>query len=302
MSESFTSFFPNTQNPVLLPNVSQYLAAGNVSIPVDPSGFLAQYPRAAASSTLTFSTNPTDADVSTLTLTNPALPGGSLSVSSTASSDTTTTLAAKLAAALSLNATAMAWQIVGTSLANVLTVHELGPVGNLTQVSFASTHTKAVLSNQVSSTAIVGGSATESDAVTLVFTNANFSGGYEDVTYTVLAEDTLADVAAGLNTAINADAVLKAANITSTVTSETLTISQAGPNFATLSYTQGDNSETVVFASLVGLLQGGSGPVIPWLSFNSSQGPITLQMRAGQPVNMNQGTVNSLVNAGSPIL
>lgn len=293
---------PSAQNPILVPLLYQGYSNGLTELGQNPAAILAKFPRVAAYSTLTFSTNPTDDDVSTLTLTNSVLPGGSLSVSSTASSDTTTTLAAKLAAALSLNATAMACQIVGTSLANVLTVHELGPVGNLTEVTFSSTHTTAVLSNQASSTAVVGGSATESDAVVLVFTNANFPGGYEDVTYTVLADDTLALVAQGLNAAINLDAVLKKNHISSTVVNETLTISQVGPNFATLSYTKGGNSETVVFKSLIGILQGGSGAVIPAANFNFAEGPVGMRFLAGEPVPLSPNVVADIVAAGMPVI
>lgn len=303
MSESFTQPLPNAQNPLLTPNFSQYASAGLVSLAQSPADVLAANPRVAATETVTLSTNPTNADVLTLTLSNPTLPSGSLAVSITASSDTTTTAAARLAAALSLNSVAMNHNIVGTSLANVLTVHQSGPVGNFTQIVFQSTgSTTAVLSNQASSTAVVGGSATSADVVTLVFTNANFAGGFEDVSYTVQVSDTLALVAAGLNSAINANVVLKANNISSTVSSETLTISQLGPNFATLSYTQGENSETLVFASLAGLAQGGSGPVIPFLNFNSSQGPMTLVMKQGNPVQLNSPTVADLVNSGSPVM
>src|SRR5665213_2130148 len=294
---------PNGQNPLLTPNFSQYSSAGLVSIAQSPADVLAANPRVAATETLTLSTNPTNADVLTLTLSNPTLPNGSLAVSVTASSDTNITAAAKLAAALSLNSVAVSHNIVGTSLSNVLSVHQSGPVGNFTQVAFHSTgSTTAVLSNQASSSAVVGGSATEADVVTLVFTNASFAGGLEDVAYTVPATPTLGSVAAGMNTAINANAVLQANHISSTVVAETLTISQSGPNFATLSYTKGSNSETVVFASLKGVAQGGSGPVIPTLNFNSSQGVQTLVMKTGNPVQLNTPTVADLVRTGSPVI
>lgn len=293
---------PSAQNPILVPLLYQGYSNGLTELGQNPASILAKFPRVAATETLTFSTNPTDADVSTLTLTSPVLPGGSLSVTSTASSDTTTTVAAKLAAALSLNATAMAFQIVGTSLANVLTIHELGPVGNLTQVSFSSTHTTAVLSNQTSSSAVVGASATADDVVTIRFTNANFAGGHEDVSYTVAMSDTLALVAAGLNAAINTDAVLKANRISSSVVSATLTIHQQGLNFATMSYTKGGNSETITFASLVGVLQGGSGAVIPAANFNFAEGPVGMRFIAGEPVPLSPNVLADIVAAGMPVI
>src|ERR1700721_2984276 len=98
---------PNGQNPLLTPNFSQYSSAGLVSVALSPYEFLQANPRAAATETVTLSTNPTNGDVLTLTLTNPTLLGGSLAVSITAASDTNITAAAKLAAALSLNVQAM---------------------------------------------------------------------------------------------------------------------------------------------------------------------------------------------------
>ena len=184
-----------------------------------------------------------------------------------------------------------------------MTVNQLGPVGNYTQVSFASTGaTTAVLSNQAVSTAVIGGSETDADVVTIRFTNASFSGGHEDVSVTTSGSEGLAAIATAMNTAINADAVLKANGISSTVSSETLTISQTGPNFATLSYTQGENTETVTFASVAGVAQGGTGPVIPLLNFNSSQGNVTLVLKAGNPVILNTPTVADLVSSGSPVI
>jgi hypothetical protein len=294
---------PSAQNPILVPLLYQGRSNGLTELGQSPAQVLANFPRVAATSTLTFSTNPTNGDTLTLTVHNLVFPGNSFTASFIASSDTTTTAAAKLAAALNLSANGMAFQVVGTSLANVLTVHEFGPVGNLTQVSFHSTgSTIAVLSNQASGTAVVGGSATESDVVTLVFTNANFSGGHENVSYTVPATPTLAEVAAGLNTAINNDVVLKANHISSTVSSETLTISQQGPNFATLSYTQGENSETIAFASLLGQLQGGSGAIIPAANFNFAEGPVGMRFLQAQPVSLSPNVVADLVAAGMPII
>src|SRR5579871_754541 len=141
MSENFnqSQFTLNSaQQPMLVPNLGQGYSNGNTTPVQSPAQVLAANPRAVASCTVTLSTNPTDGDVLTLTLTNPVLPSGSLAVNFTAASDTTTTAAAKLAAALTSNLTAMSYRIYGTSLANVLTVNELGPVGNFTQVTFSS--------------------------------------------------------------------------------------------------------------------------------------------------------------------
>lgn len=410
MTVNFQNPLPNAQNPTLMPNVDQAVSHATGTVLQNPGQFLVSNPRVAAVCDVTLSTNPTNGDVLTLTLTNPVLVGGSLSVSFTASSDTTTTAAAKLAAALTSNAAAMGRQIFGTCLANVLTVHQMGPVGNSTALSFASTgSTTAAFSNQSSDTvtvggsvpadkwtALFGGSATEADVITLRFTavglptghkdvsitapatptlaalttamqtavnadtdlagvnitapsitasttlniasagpvfmtalsytqgsntetitithvvretivlrfsNADFSGGHEDVSHLVVNGDTLATIAAALNSGINADSVLQVAGISSTVNSLVITVDQAGPDFAILSnQTSGSPGETLTIAATGATLAGGSGPVIPFLNFVSTQNQMQLRFRQGQPVKLSIEKVATLCATGSPIL
>lgn len=93
---------------------------------------------------------------------------------------------------------------------------------------------------------VVGGSKTTGDVLTLRFTNALFAGGHEDVTYTVLSGDTLATIATALNAAINADMVLSAASITSTVASETLTVLIPAPSATVITnHSTGTPTETL---------------------------------------------------------
>lgn len=399
---------PNAQNPTLMPNVDQAVSHATGTVLQNPFKFLQSNPRAAALCAVTLSTNPTDGDVLTLTLSNPVLNGGSLAVSVTAASDTTTTAAAKLAAALTSNIAAMGRQIFGTSLANVVTVNQMGPVGNSTEVAFSSTgSTTAAYSNQNADTVTVGGSvearvwtvaltgsATQSnvnsleftaaslagnpvsvtyttamsDTLTLVatglknainansvlsgagitatssgqsitvnvpavlnavlsnnsaggntelyvpsqaagktlvlrFTNADFSGGHEDVSHLVVNGDTLASIAAALNAGINADSVLQEAGISSSLAGLVLTINQVGPDFATLSNaSSGSPSETLTIAEPSGILAGGTGPVIPFLNFNSTQNSVQLRFRQGQPVKLSIEKVAILCQTGSPLL
>ena len=293
----------NAGNPMLLPNLNLSTDSGNQLNAQSPAQALLANPRVAAVNAVTLVTNPTNGDVLTLTVANKVLPGGSLAVSVTASSDTAITAAGKLAAALTSNLVAMAYNLFATSAGTAeFTVNELGPVGNSSSLTFASTgSTTAVLSNQTSSTAVVGGTETDADVVTIRFSNATFSGGHEDVSVTTSGSEGLAAIATAMNTAINTDAVLQAAHISSTVASETLTISQKGPNFATLSYTAGGNTETVVFKSLAGLLQGGSGPIVPLSNFTVGFGSAFQNLVAGQPYSFSDQTVAALVANSNPI-
>lgn len=201
MSENLNTVLPNAQNPTLLPNFSQYSSAGLVSIAQSPAQRLLATPRVAASDVGTLTTDPTDADVLTLTVSNPVLPSGSFSVSITAASDTVITAAAKLASAITSSLVAMAYQIYGTSVGDdTFTVNELGPVGNYSTLSFGST-----------------------------------------------------------------------------------------------------GSTTCAFASS-GVMSGGSGPVIPFLNFNSSQGLVNLKFAQGNVYDLAPATVADLVQSGSPVM
>src|SRR5262249_24680550 len=60
----------------------------------------------------------------------------------------------------------------------------------------------------------LGGKPTTSDTVTITVKNQSLSGGQKAITYTVLSTDTMASIAAGLATAINADSSLKTLGVT----------------------------------------------------------------------------------------
>lgn len=131
---------PSAQNPMLVPQLGQGTTNGNVTFVQSPAQVLAANPRVAASCAGTLSTNPSNGDILTLTVSNNVFPGGAIVINYTASSDTVITVAAHLASALTSNSVAQAFQVFGTSAGtDVFTVNELGPVGNFTALSFSST-------------------------------------------------------------------------------------------------------------------------------------------------------------------
>lgn len=112
-------------------------------------------------------------------------------------------------------------------------------------------------------TITVGGSETDGDIVTLNISNPNLPAGVVNVSHTAAGGETVAQVAAALNTAINAQADLNALGIKSSVLSAVITLSypsvaaQSGnsnpsqpgiANPTTVAYTKGSNSETVTIA------------------------------------------------------
>ncbi len=93
--------------------------------------FLARYPRTAASATVTITGTVATSDRLNLTFTLPVLPNGAVTVSATAGSgDSTTTLAQRMAAAISNNAVLQSFGVYATSLNNVVSIYWPGPLGN----------------------------------------------------------------------------------------------------------------------------------------------------------------------------
>lgn len=112
-------------------------------------------------------------------------------------------------------------------------------------------------------TATIGGSVFNSgDVVTLTFLNPALSPPFPvSVSHTLGASESAATIASALNTAINANAALIAANLTSTVATSTLTISQFGSigNQTSIVAAITTGSETVTFNPTSGDLTGGQG-------------------------------------------
>jgi hypothetical protein len=281
------------------------------------------------------------ADVLTLTFNAAYLPGATHSVSHTALlAETTTTLATNLAAAINADSVLIAAGIGATSSTNVITftyqanagqirfAETVSPGSETITLTTAPTETAVVATKAsetivigtgatavvaASATALLGGTETNGDTVTLVFTNAAITGS--PVSISVTAATSLNATAALLNTAINANAALAAANVTSTVSSATLTIQQLGAvgNALTLSYTQGGNSETITFTPSNGILtggagvlgnalSGGTGPVFATNNFEFA--PSTGGLAAyfyGQPYDLGFDLLGQMVAQGMPI-
>lgn len=112
-------------------------------------------------------------------------------------------------------------------------------------------------------TAAIGGSTFNSgDVVTLTFLNPALSPPFPvSISHTLGASETASTIATALNTAINANATLIAAHLTSTVVTATLTISHQGSigNQTTIAYGVSPGSETVTLSPTSGNLSGGQG-------------------------------------------
>lgn len=273
------------------------------------------------------------------------LPGSPLTVSYTCKAlDTVTLMAAGLAAAINANAALSAFGISATSALGVVTIAGFngskGQIRLTTSVTGTGTETLTpsavptdtavtgttasesigLISGPVASataTATLGGSETNGDVVSLVFTNAGVSGLPVTISHTASGAESLASIAGALNTSINGNSTLIAAGITSTVSGAVLTISQPGVigNTTVLSYTQGGNSETITFAPTNGhmgggtgaagapaTLGGGSGPVFATSNFSYSRGGQVQDFLYGQPYVLDYPYLSAAVNEGRPFI
>lgn len=122
------------QSPRLTPNTGQNVPASfGMNKLASQYDYLNTFPRTAATATATVGGTVSSGNVSTITVTNPALPGGSFTASYTAgASDGVDQVAEGLASAINSNVNAQSLGIFASTAEAVITVNHPGPVGNLT--------------------------------------------------------------------------------------------------------------------------------------------------------------------------
>ena len=98
--------------------------------------------------------------------------------------------------------------------------------------------------------AAITGSVTVSDQLTITVHDTGLGGGQKSKTYTVVADDTLSDIAAGLAAAINGDSEIAGLGITVRVLGEILSLSTAPGNATTFtSSTSGGATVTITLTA-----------------------------------------------------
>jgi hypothetical protein len=148
-------------------------------------------------------------DTLNVTVTDPAIEGGSATVEyTTVTTGTTSTAATGLATALAES----------DLLAQAgFTASASGAVVTLTPPEPDSTPALTTWANGAAKTLTLTGSVTTGDVVNVKFTNAKLAGGAQNLQYAALVTDTsLTILAASIASAINADANLAPAGITAT--------------------------------------------------------------------------------------
>ena len=187
------------------------------------------------------------------------------------SGETPTTIAAGLTALINANAILQGIFLTATNAGPVITISQQGSDGNQTTLTALVTpigsnaglvgsvggtgginhgnQTVTIVPGSGSATATIGGTAFPvNDTVTLTFTNPSAPSFPVPITYTFLAGATAIVIATGLVTAINGNATLTAAGISST---------NVGGTSAVITILQPIGNTTVTFSDTT--LSGGSG-------------------------------------------
>jgi hypothetical protein len=223
----------------------------------------------AAAETITIGGTATATDTLNVRFAGGALSTPVIVAATVTGGESTTDMATGVKNAINASATLTAAGITATSSGAVVTLVTTPDSGANTVLAWANgpAETGTVANMTATETATIGtGSAPAAlDTVALTFTNSGVTGLPVTKTYTVIGGDTVNTIAAGLNALINADAVLAAGFITSTVSNAVLTFHQpqavGNSTVVTRTVTEtGGGSETVTFGN-AGSLAGGVGAV-----------------------------------------
>ncbi len=183
---------------------------------------------------LTVGGTKTTGNVLTLKVVDPALTGGSHSVTYTVlSTDTTTTMATGLKSAINADSSLSTLGVTATSATNVVSIksNSKNATNYTSSVTTGGTETLTLAPNQNGAMLVnLQGAVTTGDVLTLTTYDSGLSGGKQAITYTALSTDTLTSEATGLTTAINANSSLSGKGITATSSGPVITLSSNSPN------------------------------------------------------------------------
>jgi YD repeat-containing protein len=202
----------------------------------------------------------TTGDVLTLTVYDAGLSGGTQAVSYTVlSTDTLTSISTGIAAAVNANSNLQNIGVAASSSGTVVTVLSNSINQTTYRESTNSGATEIVsLSIPVSGwqTAVIGGSKTTGNTLSITVFDSGLSTGQEIVTYTVLSTDTLSSIATALAAAINADTNLSAIGVTASASSTVVSIESVSPHLTTYSQsTSSGATETIALGTTTGVVQ-----------------------------------------------
>jgi hypothetical protein len=143
-----------------LPNTYDQQTINGVMSVMSPAQVVAQNPRVAGTVTLTVGGSPTSTDVCTVVVSNPVLPGGSVTVTAeTQSGDNyLANVAQRICNAITSNSTLQQFDIFATSVDKVATFNQLGPVSSFTTVTASYNEGASETITVANSGVVTGGS------------------------------------------------------------------------------------------------------------------------------------------------
>lgn len=152
-------------------------------------------------------------------------------------------------------------------------------------------------------TLTIAGSITNADTITVNLNLGLIPGGKITQTITVTGSDTVSSIAQKIAKAFTDDATFQAYGGTASSLLGVVTFKMPGllGNECTLTRTLSGGATLTGTISNSGAFSGGSGPVIPFKTFNLSAFGQTILFEAGKPANVNAGIVKALVAAKSPV-
>ncbi|MBP9092306.1 hypothetical protein KBI23_14855 [bacterium] len=189
----------------------------------------------------------------TITVNDSSLTGGQEAVVYTVvGGDTLSTVATKFAAAITANTNLQALGVNASANGAVMSIKSASPnITTYTQSNGGGTATISLgVTNNFVENAVVGGTKTTGNILTITVLDPALSGGLTAINYTVLAGDTLTTMTTGLKNAINANAGLTAAGITATSVGTAITIKSTSANATTYSQSTSAGATATIALSI----------------------------------------------------
>lgn len=225
-------------------------ATENVSLAMNMNG----------AETIVIGGSKTIGDSLSLNVYDKGLSGGKRSISYTAlSGDNLSTIASALASAINADSQLQAIGVSAIASGTLLSVNSVSVhvTTYTTERSSGATETitPGVNPNGVQ-TAVIGGTKTTGNVLTITVSDSGLSGGIKAANYTVLSGDNLVSIAAGIAAVINSDAALTAIGVTANSVNTVINIKSTSIHATTYSQSVSSGAtETIVLAKGIGVTQ-----------------------------------------------
>ncbi len=234
-------------NPTTYRNTSADSIKESIDLNVCPNG----------TETVGLSGTKTTSDVMTVVVLDSGLSGGSKAINYTVlSGDSLTSIATGISSAINADTALQAIGVSSTSSGTIVSITSNS--SNVTSYR-ASTNANATeivklgLPPNGTQTAVIGGTKTTGNVLTVTVYDAGLAGGSKAINYSVQGGDTLATMTSGLASAITADSALAAIGVSATAASTVLNIKSTSQNATTYtSSLSGGATATITLAKTIG--------------------------------------------------